>query len=118
MVVVAQVHPLDEPLIVEVLQSVARKIKIVFRHDAKRADGGQRAAVFAVELVDSVAINDQLPLVAARANQGRASGSPEDRFHPGPARRTRAAIRRCDPARRNRVVHSFEQHRTWLPSGA
>ena len=66
MVVVAQVHPLDEPLIVGVLKSVVRKIKIVFRHDAKRPDGGQRAAVFAVELVDSVAINDQLPLVAAR----------------------------------------------------
>lgn len=37
--------------------------------------------------------------------------------HPGPARRTRAATRRCDPARRNRVDHSIE-HRTWLPSGA
>jgi hypothetical protein len=28
-VVVAQVHPLDEPLIVEVLKRVVRKIKIV-----------------------------------------------------------------------------------------
>ena len=38
----------------------------MFRHDPKRTGGGQRAAVFAVELVESIAINNQLPLVAAR----------------------------------------------------
>jgi hypothetical protein len=53
-------------LIVEVLQGVGRNIEIVFRHDAKCTDRGQRAAVFAVKLVHSVAVNDQFPLVAAR----------------------------------------------------
>jgi hypothetical protein len=71
---VAQVNQFDEPLIVEVVQGVVRKIEIAFRHDAERADGSQRAAVFAVKIVDSVAINDQFPLVAARqvevAHQG------------------------------------------------
>jgi hypothetical protein len=37
-----------------------------FRHDAERADGGQRTAVVAIELVDALAVNDQFPLVAAR----------------------------------------------------
>src|SRR5207248_1692892 len=43
-----------------------RKIEIVFRYDPKRTDGGQRAAVFAVKLVNSVAVNDQFPLVTSR----------------------------------------------------
>jgi hypothetical protein len=43
-----------------------RKIEIVFRYDAKCADDSQRAAVFSVELVDSIAIDDQFALVAAR----------------------------------------------------
>jgi hypothetical protein len=51
---------------VEVLKGFVRKIEILFRHDAERTDDGQRAAVFAVKLVDSIAINDQLPLVASR----------------------------------------------------
>ncbi len=50
----------------EVVKSVARNIKIMFWHDPKRTDGGQCTAVFAVKLVDSVAVNDQFPLVAAR----------------------------------------------------
>jgi len=57
---------LDEPLFVEVLEGIVRKIEIVFGHDPKRADGGQRPAVFAVQLVDSVAVNDQFALVAPR----------------------------------------------------
>jgi hypothetical protein len=65
-VAVAQVNQVDEPLIVKVVQGVVRKTEIVFRHDPKRADGGQRAAVFAVELVNSIAVNDQFPLVGPR----------------------------------------------------
>jgi hypothetical protein len=38
----------------------------MFWHDPKRTDSGQRTAVFAVKLVDSVAVNDQFPLVATR----------------------------------------------------
>jgi hypothetical protein len=71
---VAQVNEVDEPLIVKVVQGVVRKIEIVFRYDAKCTDDSQRAAVFAVELVDSLAINNQLSLVATRqvevAHQG------------------------------------------------
>src|SRR4029077_1622731 len=56
---VSQVHQLEEPLLVEALKGVVRKIEIVFRHDTKRADGSQRKAVFAVKLVDSIPVNDQ-----------------------------------------------------------
>jgi hypothetical protein len=51
---------------VEVFESLLQKIEIVFGHDPKCAHGGERAAVFAVELVDSLAINDQFPLITAR----------------------------------------------------
>lgn len=58
----------------KVVQGVVRKIEIVFRHHRERTNGGQRAAIFAVELVDSIALNNQLPLVGARqvevAHQG------------------------------------------------
>ena len=74
---VAQVNHLDESLIVEVLQGVVRYIEIMFRHNPKCTDGGQRAAVFAVQLVDSIAVNDQFAFVAARqvdvAHQGLAA---------------------------------------------
>ena len=63
---VAKLHGLNEPLIVEVVERVARKIQVVFRHDPKRADGGKSPAVFAVQLVHSVAVNDQFALVAPR----------------------------------------------------
>jgi hypothetical protein len=41
----------------------------VFQHDPESADSRERTAVFAVELVDSIAINDQFPLIAARQVQ-------------------------------------------------
>jgi len=63
---IAQINRLDEPLIAEVLKGVVRKIELAFRHDAKHANGGQSTAVFAVQFVDSIAINDQFALVAAR----------------------------------------------------
>jgi hypothetical protein len=52
------------PVDVSSIGSVADRS--VFRHDAERADGRQRAAVFAVKLVHSVAVNDQFPLIATR----------------------------------------------------
>jgi hypothetical protein len=51
---------------VEVLQSIVRCIEIVFWHDPKCTNGGQRAAVFAVQFVDSIAVNDQFAFVAPR----------------------------------------------------
>ena len=41
-------------------------VEVLFGHDPEGADGGQRAAVLAVQLVDAIAINDQLALLAAR----------------------------------------------------
>jgi hypothetical protein len=40
-------------------------IEILFRHDSERADRGERTAVLAIQLVDTIAINDQLALLAA-----------------------------------------------------
>jgi hypothetical protein len=62
----AQFNQLDEPLIVEVLKGVLRKIEIVFRYDAERTDGRECAAVFAVKFVDSVTLNDKFAFVPAR----------------------------------------------------
>ena len=111
---VAQINHLDEPLIVEVLKGVVRKIEIVFRHDAERTDGSQRAAVFAVKLVDSIAVNDQFPLVAARQVEVAHQAVARIVFIPVARVVTRAAIRRHDPARRIRVDHPIERQ-TSLP---
>jgi hypothetical protein len=62
---VAKLQGLDEPLIVEVVESVTPKIQVVFRHDPKGADDGKRPAVFAVQLVHSVTVNYQFALVPA-----------------------------------------------------
>src|SRR5262249_39848485 len=63
---VVQVNQFEKPLVVQVVQGVMRKIEIVFRHDPKGADGGQRPAVLAVQAVHSVAVDDQFALIAAR----------------------------------------------------
>jgi hypothetical protein len=59
-----------------------RKIEIMFRHDPKRTDGRQRAAVFTVKLVNSVAVNDQLSPVAARLVEIAHQGFPRIVFIP------------------------------------
>jgi hypothetical protein len=41
-------------------------VEVVLGHDPKRADGGERAAVLSVQLVDTVTDGDQLALLAAR----------------------------------------------------
>ena len=64
--VVAKVDRLDEALVAQVFEGVVVDVEVVFGHDPKGADGGQRAAVLAVQLVDTVAIDDQLALLAAR----------------------------------------------------
>jgi hypothetical protein len=63
---VAKLHGLNEPLIVEVVERVTRKIQVVFRHDPKDADGGKRPTVFTVQFVHSVTVNHQFALVTAR----------------------------------------------------
>jgi hypothetical protein len=73
---VAQVNQVDEPLIVEVLKGVVRNVEIVFGDHPKCTDDSQRAAVFAVELVDSLAIDNQLSLVATRQVEVAHKGFP------------------------------------------
>jgi len=41
-------------------------VEVVLRHDPKGADGGQRAAVLAVQLIDVVTVHDQFASLAAR----------------------------------------------------
>ena len=64
--VAAKVNDIDEALIAQVVERVAVDVEVVFGDDPEGADGGQRAAVLAVQLVDAITINDQLPLLAAR----------------------------------------------------
>jgi hypothetical protein len=51
---------------VEVVEGIARKVQIVFRHDAKCTNGRKCPAVFAVKLVDPIAVDDQFPRVPRR----------------------------------------------------
>ena len=41
-------------------------VEVLFGHHSERADGGERPAVLAIQLVDMVAIYNQLALLAAR----------------------------------------------------
>lgn len=64
--VVAEIDRLDEALVVQVVERLTVNVEVVLGHDAERADGGQRAAVFAVQLVHAVAVHHECALVAAR----------------------------------------------------
>ena len=64
--VIAQVHRLDEALVMQMFERGAIDVEVVLGHDPKGTDGGQRAAVLAVQLVDTVTMQDQLALLAAR----------------------------------------------------
>ncbi|MGH9372153.1 MAG: hypothetical protein ACRD15_11540 [Vicinamibacterales bacterium] len=48
------------------VEGVAVDVEVLFGHDTEGADRGQGTAVLAVQLVDTVTINDQLALLAAR----------------------------------------------------
>jgi hypothetical protein len=41
-------------------------VEVLFGHDSERAYGGQRTTVLAVQLVDAVAIDNELAFVAPR----------------------------------------------------
>jgi hypothetical protein len=49
-----------------VVERVVVNVEVVLGHHAEGADGGQRAAVLAVQFVDTVAMYDQFALFAAR----------------------------------------------------
>jgi hypothetical protein len=62
----AKVDSLDETFVAEVANGVEVCVEVLFRHDSERADGGQRTAVVAVQLTDTVAIDNELASLAAR----------------------------------------------------
>jgi hypothetical protein len=62
----AKVNDIDEAFIASVLERLVVDVEVRFGHDPEGADGGQRAAVLAVQLVGATTINDQLALLAAR----------------------------------------------------
>ena len=64
-VAVAKVNHIDESLIAQMFDGVVVGIEVMLGHDAKSTDGGQGAAIVAVQLVDAVAVDDQFALVAA-----------------------------------------------------
>jgi hypothetical protein len=47
-------------------EGVVLDVEVLFGHDTEGADGGQRAAVIAIQFVHAVTVNDQLALMAAR----------------------------------------------------
>jgi len=47
-------------LIAQMVERLVVDVEVLFRYDAERADGGERAA--AVQLVRAITINDQFPL--------------------------------------------------------
>jgi hypothetical protein len=49
-----------------VFEPVVVDVEVVLRHDSKGANGSERAALLAVQLVDMVTMHDQLALLAAR----------------------------------------------------
>jgi phosphoglycerate dehydrogenase-like enzyme len=64
--IVTEVNGLDQPLIAEVVERVVADVELVLGNDTEGADGGQCSAVLAVQFVNTVTINDQLALLAAR----------------------------------------------------
>jgi hypothetical protein len=64
--VAAKFDGLDKAFIAEVAKGIVVGVEVLFGHNSERADGCERAAVLAIQLVDSVAVEDQLAFIAAR----------------------------------------------------
>src|SRR4029453_13128965 len=60
--VAAKVNEIDEALIPQMVERLVVDVEVVFGHDPEGAEGGQRAAVLAVQLVGAIAINDKFAL--------------------------------------------------------
>ena len=64
--IVPKIDGLDEPLVAEMMECARVDLEVLFGHDTEGADGGQGTAILAVQFIDSVTIDDQLALLAAR----------------------------------------------------
>jgi hypothetical protein len=62
----AKVNNHDETFVAEVANSVVVGVEVLCGHDSERADGSQRTAVLAVQLVHTVAIDNELAFLTAR----------------------------------------------------
>jgi hypothetical protein len=65
-VLVPKIDRLDKALVAEMAEGVVISLEVLSGHDSERADSGQRAAVLPIQVIDTVAIDDQLALLAAR----------------------------------------------------
>ena len=57
---------LDEPLVAEMVESVAVGVEVLCGHNTEGAHDGEGTTVLTVQLVDATTINNQLALLAAR----------------------------------------------------
>jgi hypothetical protein len=64
--VFAKIEGLDKTLVLKMVERTPVSVEVRFGHDAEGADSGQGAARLAVQLVNAVAMDDQLALLAAR----------------------------------------------------
>ena len=65
--VAAKVDGPDKAFIAEVAKGIVFGVEVLFGHDSERANGRQRATVLAIQLVDTVAIDNELALLAGRS---------------------------------------------------
>jgi hypothetical protein len=63
--VATKVNGGDKALVAEMAKGLVVRVEFLFRHHSERADGGQRAAVVAVQLVHTLAIDNELAFLAA-----------------------------------------------------
>jgi hypothetical protein len=64
--VAAKVDGLDKAFIAEVAKGIVVGVEVLFGHNSERADGCEGATVLAIQIIDSIAVEDQLAFIAAR----------------------------------------------------
>ena len=73
----ANVDGLDKAFIAEVAERIVACVEVLFGHDSERANGGQSASVLAIQLVRTVAIDNELAFVRpSLARSSRRLGCP------------------------------------------
>jgi hypothetical protein len=64
--VATKIDSLDKAFIAEVAERIVVCVEVLFGHDSERANGGESAVVLAVQLVDTIASDNELAFLAAR----------------------------------------------------